>query len=139
TNRADEVLKSTGNTTIPEGTNVTWKIKTRATNQVVMFAKDTLHFELKTNATFEISKKLYSKWDYNITTSNESLKDYENLAYSIQVIKDAYPELNIKVERDTIDNQSLYFYGQASDDYGVSKIQLVYYTTDNESDKGVKI
>ncbi|RXJ52426.1 DUF4175 family protein [Gelidibacter gilvus] len=134
-NRRDEVLKSTGNTTIPEGTTVTWKINTRATDQVVMYANDTLQFEPKSNTSFEISKKLYSRLDYNITTSNASLKDYENLAYSIQVIKDAYPELSIKVERDTIDNQSLYFYGQASDDYGLSKVQLVYYPTDNEYDK----
>src|SRR5690606_25797116 len=58
TNRRDEVLKSTGNTTIPEGTTVTWKINTRATDQVVMYANDTLQFEPKSNATFEISKKL---------------------------------------------------------------------------------
>src|SRR5690606_12450778 len=60
---------------------------------------------------------------------------YENLAYSIQVIKDAYPELNIKMEKDTLDNQSLYFYGQVSDDYGLSKLQLVYYSVDNEESK----
>ncbi|MBO3096767.1 DUF4175 family protein [Gelidibacter pelagius] len=138
TNRVDETLKSTGNTTIPEGTKVTWKINTKATNQVVMYANDTLQFDLKTNDTFEISKQLFSRLDYNIATSNESLKDYENLAYSIQVIKDAYPELNIKVVRDTIDNQSLYFYGQASDDYGLSKLQLVYYPIDNEEDKKIE-
>ncbi|WP_027126260.1 DUF4175 family protein [Gelidibacter mesophilus] len=136
-NRADEVLKSTGNTTIPEGTNITWKIKTRSTDEVAMYAADTTSFELTSKGNFEMSKRLYSKFDYNIATSNQALKDHENLAYSIQVIKDAYPELNIKVERDSIDNQSLYFYGQASDDYGLSKLQLVYYPSDNESDKHI--
>ncbi|MCL8008131.1 hypothetical protein M8845_11905 [Gelidibacter japonicus] len=137
-NRSDEVLKSTGNTTIPEGTTVTWKIKTRATDEVVMYANDTLQFELKNNDSFEISKRLFSRWDYNIATSNQSLRNYENLAFSIQVTKDTYPELNIKVERDTLDNQSLYFYGQASDDYGLSKLQLVYYPIDNEEDKKIE-
>lgn len=136
-NRADEVLKSTGNTTIPEGTNITWKIKTRSTDEVAMYSADTASFELTSNGNFEMSKRLYSKFDYNISTSNQALKDHENLAYSIQVIKDVYPELNIKVERDSIDNQSLYFYGQASDDYGLSKLQLVYYPSDNESDKHI--
>ncbi|WP_417368965.1 DUF4175 family protein [Gelidibacter japonicus] len=137
-NRSDEVLKSTGNTTIPEGTTVTWKIKTRATDEVVMYANDTLQFELKNNDSYEISKRLFSRWDYNIATSNQSLRNYENLAFSIQVTKDTYPELNIKVERDTLDNQSLYFYGQASDDYGLSKLQLVYYPIDNEEDKKIE-
>ncbi|MBJ7879658.1 DUF4175 family protein [Gelidibacter salicanalis] len=138
TNLTDEVLKSTGNTTIPEGTNVTWKIKARSTDQVVMYAGDTVGFEMKSSGEFETSKRLFSRLDYNIATSNQALKDYENIAYSIQVIKDGYPELNIKVERDSIDQQSLYFYGQASDDYGLSKLQLVYYNSDNEDDKKVE-
>ena len=135
TNRMDEVLKSTGNTTIPEGTNITWKIKTRSTDHVVMYADDTLSFEKKSAGEFETSKRVFSRLDYSIATSNKGLKDYENLGYSIQVVKDGYPELNIKVERDTIDQQSLYFYGQASDDYGLSKLQLVYYDIENEADK----
>ncbi|OBX23979.1 hypothetical protein LX77_01895 [Gelidibacter algens] len=135
TNRVDEVLKSTGNTTVPEGTAITWKIKTRSTEQVVMYANDTLDFDIKSEGSFEISKRLYSNLEYNIATSNKSLKNYENLAYSIQVTKDAYPELNMKVELDSIDQQSLYFYGQASDDYGLSKLQLVYYPAENEVDK----
>lgn len=135
TNRTDEVLKSTGNATIPEGTNITWKIRARSTNQVLMYANDTVGFIMKEDGNFETSKRLFSGLDYTIATSNQALKDYEQIAYSIQVIKDGHPELNIKVERDSIDQHSLYFYGQASDDYGLSKLQLVYYNVDNESDK----
>lgn len=131
----DELLKSTGNTTIPEGTTVTWKIKTRAADEVVMYANDTVQFDAQTEGTFEISKQVFSRLDYNISASNASLKDYENLAYSIKVIKDAYPELSLKVERDTIDNQSLYFYGQASDDYEVKKLELIYYPINKEDEK----
>ncbi len=139
TNRVDQVLKSTGNTTIPEGTNITWKIKTRSTEQVVMYANDTVDFENESKGHFETSKRLFANFDYNIATSNTSIKNYENLAYSIRVIKDAHPELNINAKRDSIDEQSLYFYGQASDDYGLSKLQLVYYASDNESDKNREV
>ncbi|MEO5789962.1 DUF4175 family protein [Gelidibacter sp.] len=139
TNRVGEVLKSTGSTTIPEGTTITWKINTRATDQVIMYANDTVVFDNKNKGNFETSKRLYSRMNYTISTSNQSLKDYENLAYSIEVIKDAYPELHIKVERDTIDKQSLYFYGQASDDYGLSKLQMVYYPVDNDDDKKTEL
>lgn len=137
--RTNEVLKSTGNTTIPEGTTVTWKIKTRTTDRVTMYANDTILFDAKSRGDFETSKRVFSRLNYTIATSNQSLKDYENLSYSIDVIKDAYPELNIKVERDSIDQQSLYFYGQASDDYGLRKLQLVYHPSDNEANKMVEI
>src|SRR5690606_28080306 len=66
------------------------------------------------------------------------LKDYENLAFSINVIRDDYPELNLKVEKDSIDNQTLYFYGQVSDDYGLSKLQLVYYPSNDEAKTAIQ-
>ncbi|WP_313791222.1 coiled-coil domain-containing protein [Lacinutrix neustonica] len=36
---------------------------------------------------------------------------------------------------DSLDKQSLYFYGQVSDDYGLSKLQLVYYSSGDEAKK----
>lgn len=134
-NRTDEILKSTGNMTIPEGTKVTWKIKTITTDKVAMYAQDTILFNAKGNGNFEFAKQVFSKFNYTITTSNKNLNDYENLNYSIDIIKDMTPELNIVVQRDSLDQQSLYFYGQVSDDYGISKLQLIYYPIDNEEDK----
>ena len=130
TQKKDEVLKSTGSSTIPEGTNVTWKVSTRSTDLVVLYAKDTINFKNIKTDTFEASKRIFNNTDYSISTSNSDLKDYENLAFSLSVIKDNYPELNLKMEKDSIDNQTLYFFGQVSDDYGLSKLQLVYYPSD---------
>ncbi len=138
TKKRDEVLKSTGSAVIPEGTNVTWKAKTKSTTVVHIYAEDTLTFRASENSSFETSKRLYKNYNYSITTSNNSLKDYENLAYNIDVVRDIYPELSIKVQKDSIDQQSLYFYGQASDDYGLSKLQLVYYPSEDESKKVIE-
>uniref|UniRef100_UPI004049253F DUF4175 family protein n=1 Tax=Gelidibacter sp. TaxID=2018083 RepID=UPI004049253F len=135
TKRPNETLKSTGNTTVPEGTNINWNILTKATDNAALVSTDTLQFTPKENGKFEASKRLFNNYDYTISTSNKQLKDYENLAFSINVIKDAYPEIMIKAEKDTIDNQTLYFLGQVSDDYGLSKLQLVYYPSDNEEEK----
>ncbi len=136
--RPVETLKSTGNTTIPEGTNVIWNILTKSTDQAALFSTDTLQFTPKENGKFVASKRLFNNYDYTISTSNQQLKDYENLVFSINVIKDAYPEILIKVEKDTIDNQTLYFLGQVSDDYGLSKLQLVYYPVENETEKKIE-
>ncbi len=135
TQKNDEILKSTGNSTIPEGTNVTWKVSTRSTDEVVLYAKDTLRFKHLNKGNFEASKRIFNNTDYSISTSNANLKDYENLAFSLSVIKDSYPELNLKMEKDSLDNQTLYFFGQVSDDYGLSKLQLVYYPSTNPNEK----
>ncbi|MBO3115250.1 hypothetical protein J4050_00730 [Winogradskyella sp. DF17] len=135
TKKQDEVVKSSGSATVPEGTRVVWKAKTKATDRVTIYAIDTLDFVTKGKGAFEASRQLFSNFNYSLTTSNKNLEDYENLAYSIAVVKDAYPELNIKMKKDSLDDESLYFYGQISDDYGLSKLQLVYYPTDNEEKK----
>ena len=138
TKKQDEILKSTGSAVIPEGTNVTWRAKTKSTTGVQIYAEDTLSFKLKDADNFEASKRLYKNFNYSITTSNKSLTDYENLAYNIDVVRDIYPELSIKVQKDSVDQQSLYFYGQVSDDYGLSKLHLVYYPSEDESKKVVE-
>ncbi len=127
TKKQDETIKSTGNATVPEGTTIIWKAHTRTTDRVSIYAKDTLHFSNSGDNLFEASKRLFHNFDYSISTSNAQLPDYENLAFSINIVKDAYPELNLKAEKDSIDGQTLYFYGQVSDDYGLTKLQLVYY------------
>ena len=138
TKKKNEVLKSTGNAIVPEGTRVTWLLKTRSTDNVHLYAKDTLNFTSDKSDDFKLSKRLYNHLDYSLSTSNISLKNYENLAFRIDVVKDEYPELNLKMQIDSLDLQTLYFYGQVSDDYGFSKLQMVYYPTNDESKKQIE-
>ena len=138
TKKQDEVLKSTGSAIIPEGTRVTWKARTKSTSSVKIYEQDTLSFKNTATNSFEASKQLFRNFNYSITTSNEQLEDYENLTYSISVVKDAFPEIKLEVQKDTVDQQSLYFYGQASDDYGLRTLQLVYYPANDETNKVVE-
>ena len=135
TKKQDETLKSNGNAIVPQGTKVTWNLKTKSTDDVVLNTPDSLMTFNGDNDEFQLSKRLYKSLDYSLQTSNKNLKDYESLAFSINVIRDQYPELNVKMEQDSTDSQTLYFYGQVSDDYGLSKLQLVYYPSDSEENK----
>lgn len=137
TQRKDEILQSTGNAVVPQGTKVTWNLNTKATDNVYLYAKDTLAFESTKEDEFSASKRVYNNLDYTISTSNKFLSNYENLAFKIDVIRDEYPELRLESKVDTLDQQSLYFFGQVSDDYGLSKLQLVYYPSDKETEKKI--
>ncbi|MGB1211093.1 MAG: DUF4175 family protein, partial [Lacinutrix venerupis] len=138
TNKRDEVLKSTGNAIVPAGTNITWKLNTKATDYATLYANDTLQFNTIENNKFSVQKRVYNNLDYSIATSNKQLKDYENLSFNIQVVRDEYPELKLQSKIDSLDQQSLYFYGKVSDDYGLNKLQLVYYPSENEKDKKIE-
>ncbi|WP_223032346.1 DUF4175 family protein [Hanstruepera marina] len=131
TKKADETLKGNGNATVPQGTQITWRVKTKSTNIVNLYANDTVVFNMDTENVYETTKRAASTFDYTIATSNDFVQDYERLNFNIDVIKDDFPELNVKMELDSIDQQTMYFYGQASDDYGLRRLQLVYYPLNN--------
>ncbi|MBP1838677.1 hypothetical protein [Formosa algae] len=128
--KQNEILKSTGNAIVPEGTNVTWKLKTKATDRVHLFSTDTINFS-KDKDRFQTTKQIISNLNYSLSTSNTNLTNYENLSYTIDVIKDQFPEFKIEMAQDSVDLKTLYFNGQVSDDYGLRALNLVYYETDN--------
>ncbi|QNJ97497.1 DUF4175 family protein [Constantimarinum furrinae] len=135
TGKRDEVLKSTGNATVPEGTQITWKVATKNTKTVHLKTSDTAYFFSEKDQKFNFKKGIYSKLDYAITTSNEKLRDYENLSFTLGVIKDEYPEISVQSKQDSTDSQLVYFLGRVSDDYGLTKLRLVYYPEGDEANK----
>jgi len=138
TKKKDEVLKSSGNATVPEGTKVLWKIKTRNTDKVEMVIKDSVLVFDRESSNFRYNKQVFADWDYEITTSNSNVSDYDNLSFNLNVIKDQYPELNLTAEKDSIDNGTMYFYGRVSDDYGLRNLRLVYYDGEKPEEKSSK-
>jgi len=127
TGKKNELIKNTGNAVIPEGATITWNITTKATDSMKFVATQSDDFSLKSENSFSISKRVYDDLNYQITTSNKNLRDYEKLNYSIQVIKDEHPKIEVKSDIDSVSRGPVQFAGQLSDDYGVRKLQLVYY------------
>jgi len=132
TGKRDETLKSTGNATIPEGTRVKWNVVTKNTKEVTLKTADTSFSFISKEENFNFERGIYNKLDYAITTSNEKLKDYENLAFTLNVIKDQFPEIDVQSKQDSTDSQRILFLGQISDDYGLTKLRLVYFPEGDE-------
>ena len=130
--KRDETLKSTGNATIPEGTLVKWNVATKNTDAVTLKTADTSFSFTSKSKSFNFEKGVYNKFDYAITTSNEKLKDYENLAFTLNVVKDQYPEIDVQSKQDSTNTQRVFFLGQISDDYGLTKLRLVYFPEGGE-------
>lgn len=136
--KPSQVIKGTGNINTPEGTQVSWQLKTRSTDQVELVLQDTIVPFNRIDKNFELSRSVFSDFIYEIKTSNSRVKDYEVLEYSVSVIKDQYPEIKVESKLDSVDGESLYFFGKVSDDYAISGLKLVYYP-ENEEDKPAKI
>ncbi|CAM1345740.1 DUF4175 family protein [Tenacibaculum crassostreae] len=130
--KASETISNTGNLNVPQGTIVTWNIKTSETDTVTFIHnKKREIFSLKENDFFEFKKQLNQSLQYQITTTNNNLKDYEQLQFSIDVIKDEYPTISVNSNIDSISRGNAQFIGQIADDYGFKKLEVVYYDKNN--------
>ncbi len=126
-NKKPEIIKGTGNAVIPEGTRVTWKMNTQATQNVEWMDGITKASFSKTENTFVLSKNILQNTDYQILTSNEKVKNYEKLNYQLSIVNDHFPMIDVKNAPDSLKLAMNYVLGQISDDYGLSKLQIVYY------------
>lgn len=137
--KANETVNGSGNITVPEGTNISWNLKTKTTDEVVFTTGDTvLQFE-KDIEKFTYSRRFLSNVDYQIKTSNKDVKDYETLEYSVAVIKDQFPEINVQHKRDSINEEEIYFFGKVSDDHALTRLNLVYYKSEVGEEESEKI
>ncbi|PKP14117.1 MAG: hypothetical protein CVU08_01990 [Bacteroidetes bacterium HGW-Bacteroidetes-3] len=137
TRKQNEVVQNTGNANVPQGTKITWQIETKKTNNVQFISENAVEkFAQNTSDYFSYSKQIFSAVNYKITTSNQQLNDYEALNFVIQVIPDAHPQIIVNSDIDSISLGPVQFVGQISDDYGVNKLQMVYY--DKKSPKVLK-
>lgn len=129
--RKAEVVKGSGNAVVPEGTKVTWNIQALATNAVTWTNNGaTIPLTEKDNI-FTLSKIITQNTDYQINTSNSKVKNHDKLQYQVTTIKDQYPVISVGTAPDSLKLKKEIILGQLSDDYGLTKLQVVYYPQDN--------
>ncbi|WP_245583400.1 DUF4175 family protein [Salinimicrobium terrae] len=135
TRLGEVIVDGTGNATVPEGTFINWELETSTTKEVEMQLNDTLQRFEKQGDLFKLEKRLNSSVNYEISTSNDKVKNYENLNYQIRTVKDEYPELVLEQQVDSLDMEIQYFFGKVSDDYGISAVNLVVQPTESPGEE----
>ncbi|MBF4492456.1 hypothetical protein IR010_07870 [Flavobacterium sp. MR2016-29] len=125
--KKSEIIQGTGNAIVPEGTLVTWKMNTQSTQEIV-WKEDKATFKFnKAENEFKLAKSISQNTEYQILTSNNKVKNYEKLNYQLSVIKDQHPTINVSTAPDSLKLDKNYVLGRLGDDYGLSKLQVVYY------------
>jgi hypothetical protein len=127
-NRSTENIQNSGNLTVPEGTKITWNVEARQTDSVAFInSEKRINFKILSKNRFSYSKTIRDAINYQISSSNKNLKDFENLQFSVDVVKDEHPLISVSSNIDSISRGTAQFAGQISDDYGLRKLQLIYY------------
>ena len=124
-NKQAEVINNTGDVEVPKGTVINWNIETKNTDKLEVRINDSLFPLTKIQNVFNWKKKWYNSSNYHLLTSNKELKKFEDLEFHVKVIKDEYPQINVKQVIDSLNSEVYYFGGQISDDHGLRRLNLV--------------
>jgi hypothetical protein len=146
TGKKSETIQNSGDFSLPAGTNVTWKIKTRDTKRLFLrFIDKGLFLDPGTPEMFIYSQHFFISQNYSVFTQNQYIKNPDSLNYTINVIPDAYPYIDVKEYKDSLYESHFYFKGMIKDDYGFNKLLFKYKksgndnNTDNEETKSITI
>ena len=136
--KRNEVIKNTGSIVVPEGTKIEWKVQATQTDSVTFISNNKrTNFKNTTNTSFAHSKIILKSFNYHISSSNKALKDYDNLQFSLAIVKDEAPSISVQSNIDSISRGVAQFAGQISDDYGLKKLQIVYYDDKNPENQQI--
>ena len=132
TGKQDDIIKSTGNAVFPEGTFVSWRMRTRTTEEVLFRVGDSIENFKRSGDAFSLDKRVFSDLDYELSISNANVDNYESLGYRFTVVRDAYPSLRVDQVLDSLNPNVSYYVGEATDDYQLSAVRLIYYKKGQE-------
>lgn len=133
--RLPEIIRSTGNAIFPEGTKVQWRIVGEDTEEITLTARDSIIKFIRGNRDFELDQRIFADFPYQLSTSNSKVRNYETLEYEFKVIRDAYPAIRVNKIVDSLNANIAYFVGEASDDYGLDTIKLIYFPEGDDDSK----
>jgi hypothetical protein len=125
TGRPDEVLRQTGDATVPQGTRVTWILRTENGESVGLAFGDSLVPALRRGSgEFHLSRTLYEDLAYKVGVANARVRSRDSLAYRIGVVPDRHPRIRVEQVVDSTNQKFLFFLGEASDDYGLRNLNF---------------
>lgn len=123
----DESINNPGDLTIPAGTIVKWQFTGKQTDELrLQFSNYEVNAKSEDKIHFQYSRKFFLSDAYAIKLSNATKAKGDSLYFQITVTPDAFPQIQVEEQRDSISGKILYFGGSASDDYGLSKLTFNY-------------
>ncbi len=135
TQKISETIDNNGDATVPEGTQLTWKVYTKNTDAVQFLMGDTLERLSAEGDNFLYSLRARETFSYALVNENQHLISKDTLAHAIHIIKDQYPEIIVQQQIDSVFADRIYFKGNIEDDYGFTSLHFVYnhYNNNNET------
>lgn len=144
TERKDEELENIGDLVLPQGTEITWAFNAKNTDQVTLqfengAAQGTKKFG---DDLFSFERKAATNERYRVFISNKNLPRADSVAYSLSVVPDLHPTINVEKFTDSTSaaaGKVFFFAGDAADDYGLRSLSFNYRVKDAGGKEGQSV
>jgi hypothetical protein len=130
-NKVNESFQNKGNLFVPEGSLISWEIETENASELfVRLEKEGVSKVLKKeNNVFLFQQKITESQDYSILVLNQFASG-DSLLYSLKVIKDKFPSIQLEEYTDSTNSAIKFVSGQIDDDYGLTKLTFNFRSFD---------
>ncbi len=136
--RADELVSNQGDLIVPVGTVISWVLNAENTDDIkVSFMGGNPQSIVRQGETrFTFSKKMMADEPYKLLISNAFLPKADSVSYSVTVVPDLYPTINVEKFDDSLNKKRVYFVGDAGDDYGLRNLSFNYQIKSTNGQQG---
>lgn len=130
--RKSEALSNVGDLLIPEGTQITWEMRTENSNTLTfVYQNQFTNVNINDNVgRFTVVAR--KSGSYQIIPKNEFVRSSDSLVHQIAVISDQYPSIAVTETADSLSSKAIYFSGDIADDYGFSSLKFNYVIKEKE-------
>jgi hypothetical protein len=136
TGRKDEVLDNIGDIVAPAGTTLRWVFQTEYADDMQLMLGNGAPVSMSRQMnTFFGGYRFLRDTTYSILIGNKQVARKDTLRYSVSVIPDQAPTIQVQQYNDSLTAEYVLFVGEAGDDYGIRSLSL-HYTVQSVDAKG---
>lgn len=120
-----KILKNSGDVSVPEGTAIQWKFNSEETNTMKLFRADSAYtLDLVGEGQFSYKASFYKSETYGLSSANAFINFVDTVYYNINVVRDAYPSIEVDSKQDSTNLNSHFFRGFIKDDHGLTDLRF---------------
>jgi len=108
---------------VPEGSKISWVFNTKNTSTISFLdGKEKQSLAETTKGNYQTSRTIKNDGVFSLKVANDFMKNPDSILFSVQAIKDEFPQIAATEKQDSLTPRFSYFKGSISDDYGFSKL-----------------
>ncbi len=133
TGRKNEMVPGLSDLSLPQGTVLKWEITAKNTDEIALRLGDSGQVSAMARSGAEDDRSMYTAQyrfmqdtTYSFIISNRQMPRADSFRYQVQVQPDMPPQVTLQELKDSISGQQVVLTGNASDDYGISRLYFHY-------------